>query len=277
MNINIKYIWVKDYPRPTSINYHYHNYHEIVYYQQASGHSFYCTGKSIKMPEKSPEQCIIYRQADDINMPKSTLDFNDASYVYFAPGDLHNEINNQPTKLVAIGFELDATFPFDLQTSVFQDDQKVIGDLIVKIVNEYQTKRNLYMWSIENYISRIVVEILREKKIGSQLETPLSSAIHYMQDYFASRIDYDNLARLSGYCPEHFRYLFKKEMGVSPKEFILNKRFDYAKNLLENTNLPLYEIASSCGFSDFPQFSVFIKKRTGFSPRDYRKSKSTIN
>jgi YesN/AraC family two-component response regulator len=230
----------------------------------------------MNLTAKSPEHPIIYLQADDVNIPKSTIQFSDSTYVYFSPGDLHNEINNQATKLVAIGFELDSSFPFDLQTSIFQDNENIIGDLILKIVDEYQTKRNLYMWSIENYMARIIVEILRNNKVGNQKDTPLSNAIHYMQDYFASQIDYDNLAKLSGYCPEHFRYLFKKETGVSPKEFVLKKRFDYAKNLMENTNLPLYEIANSCGYSDFPQFSVFIKKRTGRSPSEYRKKYNKI-
>ena len=72
----------------------------------------------------------------------------------------------------------------------------------------------------------------------------------------------------------YFMKLFKKETGLTPNDYLMKKRMDYAKRLLSNialNNLRIKDIARMCGFADQYYFSKVFKKQTGVSPKLYMK------
>jgi len=64
---------------------------------------------------------------------------------------------------------------------------------------------------------------------------------------------------------------FKAETDVSPHAYLLNLRVREACGLLAGTERTVADIAQQCGFADPVYFSQLIRKRTGCSPRAYRK------
>lgn len=64
--------------------------------------------------------------------------------------------------------------------------------------------------------------------------------------------------------------LFKKELGISVKEFIINTRLEHAKNLIKSGSIITYAAYQS-GFSDIYYFSKFFKKRYGITPSQFKK------
>lgn len=70
--------------------------------------------------------------------------------------------------------------------------------------------------------------------------------------------------------PNYLSDLLKKETGKNTQEHIHYYLIEQAKNTLLNTNLTVSEIAYNLGF-DYPQyFSKIFKKKTGYSPHEYR-------
>ena len=69
---------------------------------------------------------------------------------------------------------------------------------------------------------------------------------------------------------EHFIRTFKKETGLTPVQFILNKKFEIVRGLLNNTTLPINNIMFNVGFMDASSFSRAFKKYAGCSPSEYR-------
>ena len=67
------------------------------------------------------------------------------------------------------------------------------------------------------------------------------------------------------------RALYKARFGVAPKEFILNKRLDRAKTMVECGDIRLSNIPFECGFSEYSYFARVFKKRLGISPHQYLK------
>ncbi len=66
--------------------------------------------------------------------------------------------------------------------------------------------------------------------------------------------------------------LFKKEMGERFSDYVIRIRMEKAKNLVETSDLKVFEIAKQVGFGDNPQyFSQVFKKNTGYTPSEYRK------
>ena len=65
--------------------------------------------------------------------------------------------------------------------------------------------------------------------------------------------------------------LFKNAYGVTPYAYVLGKRIDLAKKLLDNTNLSVKQIAEKLCFADEYYFSNLFKSKVGASPAAYRK------
>lgn len=63
----------------------------------------------------------------------------------------------------------------------------------------------------------------------------------------------------------------KRVLSSSIGQHILEKRLFHAETLLKETDLSITEITSRVGFFDYNYFCRTFKKRTGFSPREYRK------
>jgi AraC-like DNA-binding protein len=69
---------------------------------------------------------------------------------------------------------------------------------------------------------------------------------------------------------DHFTRLFKSYIGLSPKDFIINVRLNYAKGLLLSSSYTMERIADLCGYKNHYFFSRQFKAKTGMSPSHYR-------
>ncbi len=63
---------------------------------------------------------------------------------------------------------------------------------------------------------------------------------------------------------------FKASFGVTPHRYLMTMRLENAGNMLRDTNLPVTEVASHCGFEDASVFARAFKGRFGLSPVAYR-------
>lgn len=81
-----------------------------------------------------------------------------------------------------------------------------------------------------------------------------------------------NLARRFYVTPNYLSHLFKKYTGEGCYEYIVRKRIEKAKFLLENTSMKMGEIAALVGYQDLNYFSVAFKKHIGQAPTKYRRS-----
>jgi len=70
--------------------------------------------------------------------------------------------------------------------------------------------------------------------------------------------------------PGHFSTVFSQEVGETFRDYLNNLRIDRAKELLRTTNLKCSEIGYQCGYNDSHYFSTVFKKKTGFSPQQFR-------
>ena len=67
--------------------------------------------------------------------------------------------------------------------------------------------------------------------------------------------------------------IFQSNLNMSPQKFLMKFRITKAAELLYNTDLPIANIAYSCGYSDPLAFSKTFKKIKGVSPKQYRDTK----
>lgn len=73
-------------------------------------------------------------------------------------------------------------------------------------------------------------------------------------------------------CPRHLQKIYQKRFGISCMDDVIQNRLLLAKDKLEHSNSPVYQIAEQCGYPSTEHFSRQFKKHFGVSPQAYRKA-----
>jgi AraC family transcriptional regulator len=94
----------------------------------------------------------------------------------------------------------------------------------------------------------------------------LSRGKEFIDVYFAAPLDIATVAREALISEYHFFRLFKTVFGLSPHQYIIQKRLEYGYKILEQLNAPVSVAAIDAGFSDIYSFSKAFRKRFGISP-----------
>ena len=76
---------------------------------------------------------------------------------------------------------------------------------------------------------------------------------------------------------ETFRKHFGWEVGIGPGEYLMNRKVERVKHLLETTDLKCIEICRMVGFSSQSMGANVFKNRTGMTMQEYRRQHSDRN
>lgn len=79
--------------------------------------------------------------------------------------------------------------------------------------------------------------------------------------------------RRYGVSERHMRRLFVAAFGVEPKQYLTTRRLLFAKQLLQDTNLPSRDVAYSAGFNTPDRLTITMRTVYGFTPERFRKEK----
>ena len=107
---------------------------------------------------------------------------------------------------------------------------------------------------------------------GEEKSGTASLALAYLQEHFDQELSLSDLARVVLVSPEHLSRLFKRETGLSFREYRNLIRLQKSEQLLSSTDLSVAQVALRCGFSDSNYFSVKFKEIYGQSPKAFQKS-----
>jgi AraC-like DNA-binding protein len=107
---------------------------------------------------------------------------------------------------------------------------------------------------------------------NTESKDPISKAIKYIDYNLVEQFSLDFLSKKFGCSPNHFIKIFKEKTGYTPIKYILTKRIDLAKSLLESTDMPINSVMERVGFDDASYFSKTFKKMVGYSPKGYREN-----
>lgn len=101
---------------------------------------------------------------------------------------------------------------------------------------------------------------------------PMAAVTEYIVQHLSAPIGMNKLARLAGMSRARFFQKFKEMYGETPARFISRLRIEQARKLLRSTDLPVAEIAYSCGFENVSHFNTAFKREVGETPGRWRRS-----
>lgn len=113
-------------------------------------------------------------------------------------------------------------------------------------------------------------ELYEDKRIALPLWR-LNRVRDFALSHLSEDIQLQQLAQVAGLSIRHFSRNFQKETGESPHRWLVSLRSKQAVKLLQETELPISEIAIRCGFSSQSHLTTTLKKLTGSTPNHWRR------
>ena len=170
--------------------------------------------------------------------------------------------------------------PYFLETQ-YKDTETVVGKCLQNISKQAQTKEIVLSSLNEEFFYYLAENIVRDQiPVFKQLQVlpsikPATKRDLYkriirgkemMDAYYKNAISIQDIAKEACMSEYHFFRLFKKMMGVSPHQYILQKRLQFGKQMLQDGKESVSTIAIEAGFTDIFAFSKAFKNKFGVTP-----------
>lgn len=131
--------------------------------------------------------------------------------------------------------------------------------LLIKLLRKISSKKNSEIVFLKNddfyrEITGIIIQYLKENVSNKLYLNDICNRVNYSRAFVCK--------------------IFKEETGLSIFAYFNRLKMKTAQNMLEETELPISDIAWKLGFSDSKYFTDMFKKHVGNTPTKYRKSKS---
>ena len=129
---------------------------------------------------------------------------------------------------------------------------------------------------LANLLEYFLIKLLREHGGDEQQEETdapniISEVVRYLDDNFTERITIDELAFLFKTTRATLCKEFRLATGKTVVEFINEKKLDRAKKRILSTTDTFTAIAEELNFDSIHYFTRFFKKKTGLTPKEYRR------
>ncbi|MCP4969308.1 MAG: AraC family transcriptional regulator [Arcobacter sp.] len=215
---------------------------------------------------------------NSINSNKSSLSYKNSTRI-LNPGEVHcgdstswKYTNFYPT--VELLIQVYEQIYFEKKIPIFEKH-------IIKDINLYNLLLNFFISTFNkknkmiietnliNTISYLIKNYTQTTKKYPNLfddKIVMKNTIEYINDYIEINISLDELASLSNLSKYHFLRVFKKNIGLTPHQYIINQRIQKAKKLVLSGD-KLSNIAYSVGFNDQSHFIRNFKRIYGYSPK----------
>ena len=120
----------------------------------------------------------------------------------------------------------------------------------------------------------IFLKLIETMLVCAKMQTTsnvVDYAIIYMAENYTQSISIAEIAEEVGCERRKLAYLFDKQMGMSPIQFLTEIRLKKSREILRITAIPIKEIAEMVGYQDAFYYCRVFKKQYGMTPSEYRK------
>lgn len=210
------------------------------------------------------------------------------SLILINPNIRHTEISseNQPLTYMALGidnlhFQFTDSENTDFHVYHFPSRQQPIFPVLQLMLDEVRLKAPGSDEICRHYLQILLLTV--QRVTGSHVLPYSAQNIpgecelikNYLDTHCTESISLDFLAELSHLNKYYLSHIFSKAYGISPINYLLERRILNSQELLKNTDYSITQIADITGFSSPNYFSQSFKKYTGITAAAYRKQYKT--
>ncbi|WP_293268483.1 AraC family transcriptional regulator [Neptunomonas sp.] len=125
--------------------------------------------------------------------------------------------------------------------------------------------------SSERQMLLLLIQLLQEHfNTSLQIDHRIEAAKSYLDHRFNEPISAATLATVANLSQRQLNELFRRHIGMTPQQYLIEKRMQQAWQLLETSTINIQQVANRVGYSNLSAFSDRFKKHFGHSPRFFR-------
>lgn len=163
-------------------------------------------------------------------------------------------------------FTLDNILKIDISKDIAL---KYTLDAIDELFREYEGRKKDIEDIVLKYFENILFLIDRSTPLFKYTDERIMKSIEYIHTNYGKNIEVSQIAEDVYLEKSHFIKVFKKQIGLTPYQYIKAYRAEKARRLIED-GMSVGQAAQMVGYSDMPAFSNMIKKTLGFYPSDFK-------
>ena len=199
------------------------------------------------------------------------------------PGSAHEYYadKHDPFKKIWVNFKSDLFFnilkEYGLMqinvfhdTDILQEMSKIIELEKVSVYND-----NIYK-AASKHLFDIFMKLAEQNQANTQGSTIAQQILAELDKAIDSSVSIDDICNTLFISRSKMIREFKRHYDQTPHAYLLGRKIGFAKMLLQDTSHSIRSIANHLGFSDEHYFANVFKRKTGYTPSLYRKSRSNI-
>ena len=158
---------------------------------------------------------------------------------------------------------------------VYHDTDGHVRKTLEHMYIEFKNKDMGYKELIRCQLTILLLEMMRSIKLPDidNCENDIVSHItNYTREHFAEKITLESITKRFHYSLPSISLMFKKQTGLTFREFLQQVRIHESCRLLVTTNESIANIVELTGYSDAKSFHAIFKRQTGMTPRQFRKT-----
>lgn len=159
----------------------------------------------------------------------------------------------------------------------FRRGREELLTLFHDILSEIDRKPAGYEIVCQDLLEVLVVKLMRHTDFSLTVAPQRRSSKEcaavkrYIDGHFKESVTLDMLAGMAHVNKYYLVHTFSREYGISPINYLISRRVEESRHLLERTDHTLSQIAQMVNFSSPSYFSQSFRKLTGMSPMEYRR------
>lgn len=258
--------------------------HTLGYKINSCGHIFAQSGRIIDRPEGRNDWLLFYISKGSEKFTLNTIvTANEGSFILYKPNERqkHECISKSTSEFYYVHFTVDESlFDFNIKSStLYQVEPSTdICNMFEKIIKETQGKRfhyhKLCVLQLLTLLTTLERKLAHETEEETRYDDKMAYIIQLMNLEYQNPRSLEEYAELCNMSKYHFLRVFEETTGYTPIVYRNQIRIERAKTLLEDTSLPIQEIAASLGYSSATYFCDAFKKAVGMSPKKFRDVRS---
>ena len=204
--------------------------------------------------------------------------------VIYAPGQWHMQyadVDMSPS-FITITFDLAGGYPEELVNRKFTIPQSAVPAL-QRMLRELDRMDAYSADMVICMLQLLLLELLREQTTpaGTKLRTTnavnseneiIRRAQQYISEHVREKLTVPLVARHVDVSPSYLTALFRKNLQISPGEYVRRIKLQESKQMIREDNMNFTEIAAALQYSTVHHFSRQFKDKFGITPTEYAKS-----
>jgi AraC family transcriptional regulator len=189
----------------------------------------------------------------------------DVIHLYVA----HHVLNRYCAELLDGGSLRDDQIPGNI---IFYDRTlEHLGRLLASTHDEHEPVNGLYVESLSLAILARLFPLHASKENRTVPRWRLQRAMDYIEANLADPIHLSDIASSVGLTRMHFARQFREATGFTPHSYLRERRLQHAQQLLQKTDMNILDVALNSGFASHAHFATVFKRRTGATPKEWRR------